>query len=181
MHKFSGHQFHTLCVNNVFVPTTAWPQMTSEWRHVRVFFMQIKGLKESLSWTQFLSFNQFLCKKWRRIDRPTKLISLIFTNVKNNYSTIFKKVHFSHLSKSVFLFALTQVVQKLLTKSSLVLKCCHFDFFDPCNVIFLPDLEMSSVKIVELVRPYPMPFTTCLQLASFSRSPVGGYPPPPRY
>ena len=38
---------------------------------------------------------------------------------------------------------------------------------------------MTFVKIVELVRPYPMPFTACLYLASFLRSLGGGYPPLP--
>ena len=33
-------------------------------------------------------------------------------------------------------FALTQLVQKLLAESSLVRKCRHVDFFDPCDVIF---------------------------------------------
>ena len=33
-------------------------------------------------------------------------------------------------------FALAQLVQKLLAKNSLVLKYRHFDFFDPCDVIF---------------------------------------------
>ena len=59
-------------------------------------------------------------------------------------------------------FALAQLVQKLLAKNSLVLKCRHFDFFYPRDVIFLPDLKMSPVKNVELIRPYLMPFTACL-------------------
>ena len=33
-------------------------------------------------------------------------------------------------------FALTQLGQKLLAKNSLALRSRHFDFFDPCDVIF---------------------------------------------
>ena len=62
----SGHQFYTLCANKSFVPIIGWPQMTSEWWHVRTIFVQNKGLKEPLSWMQFLAFSQFLCTKWRR-------------------------------------------------------------------------------------------------------------------
>ena len=39
--------------------------------------------------------------------------------------------------------------------------------------------KMTSVKIVELIRPYPMPFTVCLWLATFSIYLGGGYPPHP--
>ena len=47
---------------------------------------------------------------------------------------------------------------------------------------FLPDLKMASVKIVDHVRLYPMPFTACLWLASFPRSPEGQlYAAPRRY
>ena len=59
--------------------------MWSEWRHVRAILMQSKGLQESLSWTQILSFNQFHRKKWRRIDGATELLSAIsdFQNFEN--------------------------------------------------------------------------------------------------
>ena len=33
-------------------------------------------------------------------------------------------------------FALTQLVQKLLTNNCLALRSRHFDFVDPCDVIF---------------------------------------------
>ena len=33
-------------------------------------------------------------------------------------------------------FALTQLGQKLLAKTSLALRSRHFDVFDPCEVIF---------------------------------------------
>ena len=33
-------------------------------------------------------------------------------------------------------FALAHLVQKLLAKNSLALRSRHFDFFDPCDVIF---------------------------------------------
>ena len=33
---------------------------------------------------------------------------------------------------------------------------------------FLPDLKMNSVKIADLVRPYPMPFTYRLYIACFA-------------
>ena len=37
-----------------------------------------------------------------------------------------------------------------------------------------PDLKMTSVKIVDLVRLYLMPFTACRYLSPFPRSPGGG-------
>ena len=46
--------------NKNVVPTIGWPEMMSEGRHVRAILMQDKVLPESLSWTQFLSFNQYL-------------------------------------------------------------------------------------------------------------------------
>ena len=55
----SGHQFYTLSVNKNFVPAIGWPQITSEWWHVRAILMQNKGLQESLSWTKILCFNQY--------------------------------------------------------------------------------------------------------------------------
>ena len=33
-------------------------------------------------------------------------------------------------------FALTQLVQKLMAKNSFALRRRHFDFFEPCDVIF---------------------------------------------
>ena len=70
--------------------------MTSEWRHVRGILMQNKGLQESLSWTQCLSFNYFFfCMKWRRIDRLAELLSRIFLILKRKKTLqIFKKKHF---------------------------------------------------------------------------------------
>ena len=56
----SGHQFYNLCATKNFVSTIGWPQMTSEWRHVRAILMQNNNLQESLFWTQFLGFNQFI-------------------------------------------------------------------------------------------------------------------------
>ena len=59
-------------------------------------------------------------------------------------------------------FALTQFGQKLLAKK---LPCSQeppFWRFWPLWSHFWPDLKMTSVKIVELVRPYAMPFTACL-------------------
>ena len=65
------------------------------------------------------------------------------------------------ISMVLLVFPLAWLAQKLLVKNSLVLKCHHFDFFTPVTS-FLPDLKMTSVKIVKLVRPYPMPFTASL-------------------
>ena len=89
-----GHPFYTLCANKIsYIPTIGWPQMTSEWRHVRAILMQNKGHQESLSWTQLWSFNQLLCRKWRRIDRPTELPFRIFENFEkqNTIRQIFAK------------------------------------------------------------------------------------------
>ena len=66
--------------------------MTSEWRHVRSILMQNKDLLESLSWTQFLSFNQFLCMEWHIVDRPNELLSRVFKIFrKKTVWQIFKK------------------------------------------------------------------------------------------
>ena len=104
----SDHQFYTPCVNILRQPMvgtkllfTKWQfrtyhrlaQVTSKWRHVRATLVQNKGLQELLSWTQFLSFNQFLYKKWRTIDKPTELLSR-FSNFWRKTTTlqIFKKM-----------------------------------------------------------------------------------------
>ena len=56
--------------------------------------MQNKGLQEPLSWTQFLSFNQILCMKRHRIDRPTELIPRIFQLRKKTIRQIKEKCIF---------------------------------------------------------------------------------------
>ena len=45
--------------------------------------MQQKRLQESRDWTQFLNYNQFLCKKWRIIDSLTELLSQNFYALQN--------------------------------------------------------------------------------------------------
>ena len=69
------------------------------------------------------------------------------------------------------IFVLALLVKRLWTK----LHCPSAAiFFLPMLRHFLPDLNMICVKIVALVRLYPPPFTACLYLASFSRSPGDG-------
>ena len=80
------------------VPVKGWPQMTSKWYHVRAVLMQNKALQGSLCSTQFSSLNRFLYMKWRRIDRPTDLLSRIFIILKK------KKKLFDNFSKSIFWF-----------------------------------------------------------------------------
>ena len=94
LQNLSGQQFYTLCANKNCVPVIGWPQIPSEWRHVRAILMQNKGLQESLSWAQILCFNQLLCMKWRRIDSPTEPPSRMFNILtKKNYLTyLIKKV-----------------------------------------------------------------------------------------
>ena len=93
LRHLSGHQFYTLCAIKNFVPTIGWPQMTSEWRHVLTLSIQNKGLQESLSWTQFLSCNQFYCMDWCRIDCPIRTTISDSQNFENkeNVWQIFEK------------------------------------------------------------------------------------------
>ena len=58
-------------------------------------------------------------------------------------------------------FALAQLVQKLLAKTTLFSSAAILTFL-PLWCHFWPDLKMTWVKIVELVRPYSMPFTASL-------------------
>ena len=75
-------------------------------------------------------------------------------------------------------FALTRLVQKLLAKNSLVRKYRHFDFLDPCDVFLTwPKNDLSKncrarPSVANAV------YRLSLELASFSRSPGGGYPSP---
>ena len=66
LQHFSGYQFYTLCAYDNFVLAIGWPQMTSEWRHVRTILMQNKGLYKNRSpgrsfffkgWTNFFAWN----------------------------------------------------------------------------------------------------------------------------
>ena len=92
---FKASILHPTCKEN-FVTTIAWPKMTPEWRHVRAIWIQNNGLQESLSWTQCLGFNRFLCMEWRRIDMPIELPSQIFKILKTKENNLtFSKTHFS--------------------------------------------------------------------------------------
>ena len=71
-------------------------------------------------------------------------------------------------------FALAQLNQKILWKTLSCFQVPPYWLFWPLWRHFWPDLKMTTVKVVELVRSYPMPLTTCLYLAWFSRSPGGG-------
>ena len=85
------HQFYIRCLNETFVPIVGWLKTTSEWRHVRAIFMQNKGLQESLSWTQFWSYNQFVCTEWRRIYDTTELLSRIYKMLKKTLRHILQQ------------------------------------------------------------------------------------------
>ena len=91
----SGHQFGPLCANKKFIGT--YHRLAAN--YVRVTscpgdFDQNKVLQESLSWTQFLRFNQLCCMKWHIIDGPAEMLSPIFIMLKR------KKKLFNSFSKN---------------------------------------------------------------------------------
>ena len=63
--------------------------------------MQNKDLKGSLSWTQFLSFNQFLYTEWRIIPRTTELLSHVFTILRGKIFDRFKKIYINIFRKKI--------------------------------------------------------------------------------
>ena len=64
---------------------------------------------------------------------------------------------------------LSWLIRKLFEKNSPYL-APPFWLFRPLWRHLWPDLKMTFVKIVDLDRAYPMPFTACRYLALFSRS-----------
>ena len=59
-------------------------------------------------------------------------------------------------------FALARLVQKLWAKKVPLSSSATIFTFLPLWRHFWPDLKMTLVKIVDLVRPYPIPLTACL-------------------
>ena len=67
---FGPSILHHICQKQKFLRTITWSQMTLEWRHVGAILMENKGLQESLSWMQLLSFNHFF------VENGVELIGL---------------------------------------------------------------------------------------------------------
>ena len=80
---------HPMCNKN-FVPTIDCPPITSEWRHVRVILMHHRVYMNRSPGPNLYVLTNFFLLKWRRIDRPTELLSRIFKNVTKNYLTTWK-------------------------------------------------------------------------------------------
>ena len=68
------------------------------------------------------------------------------------------RIHEKNSMAPTVIFALAWLIQKLLAVNLLILIMTSFT----PETSILPELKITCVKIVDLVRPYPMPFTACL-------------------
>ena len=87
--------------------------MTSERCPVRAILMQNKCLFKSLSWTQFLNFNQFLFYDLtHKISNATELLSRMFTILKQELLDKFSKNIFLKIFKQYSAFGKNEICYK---------------------------------------------------------------------